>query len=193
MTLESLAFRAYYGLGSRFRIAFYKFFGMKIGAQCRLERIRARRPAQIEVGPHNSITEGCWLWPADAEYKGIRIRIGEQNYFNRDCMFDACGYIQIGDRNMFGPRVYVTDSNHRVGDGGRVMGSGMLKGRVEIGNDCWIGANAVILKDVVLGDGCIVAAGAVVTKSFPANSVVAGVPAKLLRQAHTEAAGAAQS
>jgi acetyltransferase-like isoleucine patch superfamily enzyme len=57
----------------------------------------------------------------------------------------------------------------------------MSDGSVKIGSHCWIGAKAIILKDVALGDYCIVAAGAVVTKSFPAGSVVAGVPAQLLR------------
>ena len=54
-------------------------------------------------------------------------------------------------------------------------------GSVLIGNGCWIGAKAVILKDVTLGDCCVVAAGAVVTRSFPEGSVVAGVPARLLK------------
>jgi acetyltransferase-like isoleucine patch superfamily enzyme len=54
----------------------------------------------------------------------------------------------------------------------------MKKGQVKIGSRCWIGAKAAILKDVELGDGCVVGAGAVVTKSFPSNSVVAGVPAR---------------
>ena len=57
----------------------------------------------------------------------------------------------------------------------------MDAGKVIIGNYCWIGAKAIILKDVVLGDHCVVAAGSVVTKSFPAGSVIAGVPAKLIR------------
>ncbi|MFX7739817.1 acyltransferase, partial [Acinetobacter baumannii] len=57
----------------------------------------------------------------------------------------------------------------------------MIKGKVSIGNHCWIGAKAVILKDVELGDYCVVAAGAVVTKSFPSGSLVAGVPAKLIK------------
>ncbi len=181
MTVESLVFRQYYGFTSRCRIAFYRFFGMKIGLHCRLERIRARRPSQIEVAGGNSFTEGCWLWPIDAGYDGIRIRVGEGNYFNRDCMIDACGYIQIGNRNMFGPGVYITDSNHRVSEGGSIVDGGMDIGRVEIGNDCWIGAKAIILKDVVLGDGCIVGAGAVVTKSFEAGSVIVGVPARQVK------------
>jgi acetyltransferase-like isoleucine patch superfamily enzyme len=51
---------------------------------------------------------------------------------------------------------------------------------VKIGNHCWIGAGAIILKNVELGDACVVGAGAVVTKSFPNGSVIAGVPARLI-------------
>jgi maltose O-acetyltransferase len=181
MTIESLVFRQYYGLLSRFRIAFYRGLGMNIGAGCRFEKIRARRPRQIELGNGNALTEGCWLWPIDAAYGGIRIRVGADNYFNRDCMIDACGSIQIGDRNMFGPGVYLTDSNHTMAPGGSVIGGGMDVGKVVIGNDCWLGAKAVVLKDVVLGDRCVVGAGAVVTKSFAAGSVIAGVPARLIK------------
>jgi acetyltransferase-like isoleucine patch superfamily enzyme len=54
-------------------------------------------------------------------------------------------------------------------------------GKVIIGDNCWIGARAIILKDVVLGENCIVAAGAVVTKSFPSGSVIGGIPAVLMR------------
>ena len=57
----------------------------------------------------------------------------------------------------------------------------MQRGKVRIGSHCWIGAKAVILKDVELGDYCVVAAGAVVTKSFPSGSVLAGVPARLIK------------
>ncbi len=59
----------------------------------------------------------------------------------------------------------------------------MKRGQVKIGNHCWIGAKAVILKDVELGDGCVVGAGAVVTKSFPANSRITGVPGHSTSQA----------
>jgi acetyltransferase-like isoleucine patch superfamily enzyme len=56
----------------------------------------------------------------------------------------------------------------------------MHRGHVKIGNHCWVGAKAVILKDVELGDGCVVGAGAVVTKTVPAGATVGGVPAKPL-------------
>jgi acetyltransferase-like isoleucine patch superfamily enzyme len=82
---------------------------------------------------------------------------------------------------MFGPNVYVTDSDHRTLPNRWVTDGAMQVGRVVIGNGCWLGARSVILKNVTLGDRCVVAAGAVVTKSFPARSVIAGVPARLLR------------
>ncbi|MCU1260518.1 MAG: Acetyltransferase (isoleucine patch superfamily)-like protein [Bryobacterales bacterium] len=186
MSLESFLFRQTYSMTSRIRVAGYRRLGMRIGAQCRLENIRIRRPRQIELGRGNALSEGCWLWPVDAEHTGIRIRIGAQNYFNRDCMIDSCGQIEIGDHNMFGPGVYITDSNHSMPDHGWVADGAMDVGRVVIGNGCWIGAKAVILKNVELGDRCVVAAGAVVTKCFPAYSVVAGVPARLMRTAKAD-------
>ena len=81
---------------------------------------------------------------------------------------------------MFGPDVYITDSNHTFGENVSPQNMPMQRGKVKIGNHCWVGAKAVILKDVELGDYCVVAAGAVVTKSFPTGSVIGGVPAKLI-------------
>src|SRR5207249_2176616 len=102
--------------------------------------------------------------------------------FNRNVMIDACGLVQIGDLNMFGPDVYITDSNHRYRNDVAPNQLPMARGRVRIGNRCWIGAKAVILKDVELGDGCIVAAGAVVTRSVKAGELVAGVPARVIKR-----------
>jgi acetyltransferase-like isoleucine patch superfamily enzyme len=166
---------------SRIRLSVYRLLGLRAGRRNRMEAIRCRRLSQIELGSHNALTEGCWLWPMDADYEGVRIRIGDRNYFNRDVMIDACGLVQIGSDNMFGPGIYITDSNHAFGPGLLPAAEPMLAGRVRIGDRCWIGAKAVILKDVELGDNCVVGAGAVVTKSFPSGSVIAGVPAKLLR------------
>lgn len=60
------------------------------------------------------------------------------------------------------------------------------KGTIHIGNDVWIGANAIILDDVTIGDGAIIAAGAVVTKDVPPYAIVGGVPAKFIRLRFTE-------
>lgn len=139
---------------------------------------RVRRCSQISIGSYNAFTQGFWLWPVDADYDGIRIRIGNGNYFNRNVMIDACGLVLIGDDNMFGPDIYITDSNHLFGPGVAPKEVPMNRGTVRIGSRCWIGARAIILKDVELGDGSVVAAGAVVTRSVAPGQVVAGVPAR---------------
>ena len=181
--LEYLLLTASRGLASRLRLALYRFLGMKTGVRNRMEGLgRVRRCSQIEIGSYNSFTQGCWLWPNNENYEGIRIRIGDQNYFNRNLMIDACGSVEIGSHNMFGPDVYITDSNHRFGPGLKPNEQPMQAGKVKIGDCCWIGAKVVILKDVELGDGCVVGAGSVVTKSVEAGTVVAGVPAQRLLQ-----------
>ncbi len=181
--LEYLLLTASRGAASRLRLALYRFLGMKTGVRNRMEGLgRVRRCSQIEIGSYNSFTQGCWLWPNNESYQGVRIRIGDWNYFNRNLMIDACGLVEIGDHNMFGPDIYITDSNHRFGIGLAPNEQPMDAGKVKIGNRCWIGAKVVILKDVELGDGCVVGAGAVVTKSVAPGSVVAGVPAQTLAQ-----------
>lgn len=177
--VEYVLLKATRGAMSRLRLLTYRFLGMKMGTHNRMEgHGRVRRCSQIELGSYNAFTQGSWLWPNDVDYHGIRIRIGSQNYFNRNVMIDACGLIEIGDQNMFGPDVYITDSNHRFERARTPQQQGMDVGRVKIGSGCWIGARSTILKDVELADGCVVGAGSVVTRSVPAGTVVAGVPAR---------------
>jgi acetyltransferase-like isoleucine patch superfamily enzyme len=181
-SVEPLLLRVPRGAVSRLRLGFYRLLGMRTGVHNRMEGGgRVRRCSQIAIGSYNAFTQGAWLWPIDTTYEGIRIRIGSGNYFNRNLMIDACGLVEIGDENMFGPDIYITDSNHTCSPGLRPKEQPMRVGRVKIGDGCWLGAKAVILKDVELGDGCVVGAGAVVTRSVPAGAIVAGVPARILR------------
>ncbi|HUR41137.1 MAG TPA: acyltransferase [Verrucomicrobiae bacterium] len=180
--IERAVLKAPRGFASRLRVFLYRCLGLKAGKRNRLERVRCRRLSQIQLGDFNSFTEGCWLWPEDSAFEGRRIRIGSYNYFNRDVTIDACGSVEIGDENMFGPGVYLADSNHRYQPDIPPHRLAMDIGHIKIGNGCWIGAKAIILKNVELGDFCVVGAGSVVTKTFPAGSVVAGVPARLMRQ-----------
>ncbi len=179
MNLERLFLVIPRGLASRIRLGFYRMLGMNLGSRNRMEGGgRCRRLNQIEIGSYNAFTQGCWLWPENTCHDGIRIRIGNRNYFNRNLMIDACGLVEIGDDNMFGPDIYIADSNHKFGAGISPKAIPMHRGHVKIGSHCWIGAKVVILKDVELGDGCVVGAGAVVTKSFPPGSLIKGVPGR---------------
>src|SRR5712692_8450898 len=117
-SVECILFTATRGAASRVRLLVCRLLGMKMGVRNRMEGGgRVRRCSQIQLGSYNAFTQGAWLWPNDVDYSGIRIRIGNRNYFNRNVMIDACGLIEIGDQNMFGPDIYITDSNHRFGAG----------------------------------------------------------------------------
>src|SRR3954468_20289425 len=106
MRLEEALLRIPRGIASRVRLAAYRMLGMRMGVRNRMEGGgRCRRLNQIEIGDYNAFTQGCWLWPDDRDYDGVRIRIGNGNYFKRNFMIDACGYVEIGDENMFGPDV----------------------------------------------------------------------------------------
>jgi acetyltransferase-like isoleucine patch superfamily enzyme len=178
-SIESLLLRIPRGAMSRVRLLIYHGLGMQQGKRNRMEGGgRVRRCRQIVIGNYNAFTQGCWLWPEDADFPGVRIRIGNSNYFNRNIMIDACGSIEIGDQNMFGPDIYITDSNHQFGSDLAPSEQPMDRGNVIIGNRCWIGAKAVILKGARLGDGCVVAAGAVVNSVVEPAQAVAGVPAR---------------
>jgi carbonic anhydrase/acetyltransferase-like protein (isoleucine patch superfamily) len=174
---------------SRVRLSVYRALGMRLGRCNRMEGGgRVRRCRQIAIGDNNAFTQGCWLWPEDADFAGIRIRIGNSNYFNRNVMIDACGMVTIGNHNMIGPDTYITDSNHTLEPRRWVGESPMSVGKVMIGDGCWIGANVNILQNVTLGDRCIVAAGSVVSQSFPSGAVIGGNPARLIRQMRTDQA-----
>ena len=178
-SIESLLLRIPRGAMSRLRLIVYRALGMRQGNRNRMEGGgRVRRCRQIVIGNYNAFTQGCWLWPEDAEFAGVRIHIGNSNYFNRNVMIDSCGFIGIGDQNMFGPDVYITDSNHQFGQNLAPAEQPMDRGKVLIGNRCWIGAKAIILKGARLGDRCVVAAGAVVNSAVEPGQVVAGVPAR---------------
>lgn len=89
----------------------------------------------------------------------------------------------IGNDVMMGPDCMIFTTNHGMLDNGIPMWrqKSTKPDPVIIGNNCWIGARVIILPGVHIADGCIVGAGSVVTKSFSANSVIAGNPAKLIR------------
>jgi galactoside O-acetyltransferase len=115
---------------------------------------------------------------------GGRILVAANVYFNRSVHINASvgGCIRIGENCLIGPNVVIRTAGHcfdRLDVPIRSQGHKILD--INIGTDCWIGANAVILGGVSLGNGVVVAAGSVVTRDVPANTVVAGVPAKTIR------------
>ncbi len=113
---------------------------------------------------------------------GSQLTVGDRVGFSQRCYIQVSGDVTIGDDVIFGPSAKIFSENHRFDDPNKPFNQqGEVQKGVVIGKGTWIGAGAIILDGVVLGDNCVVAAGAVVTKSVPAQSVVAGVPAKITR------------
>ncbi|MCE8625231.1 acyltransferase [Bacteroides fragilis] len=114
------------------------------------------------------------------------ILIGDNVVFNNSCHIGATNRIIIGDDVVVASRVFITDHFHgnttyndlQIPVRKRLLYS---KGPVIIGNNVWIGEGASILPNVTIGDNSIIAAHAVVTKNIPANSIVAGCPAQIIR------------
>ena len=93
------------------------------------------------------------------------------------------GPVEIGSHVNMAQGITVTALNHNFDDTEkRIDEQGVSTNPVTIEDDVWIGANAVILPGVTIGNHCVVAAGAVVTKDVPPHSLVAGVPAKVIKQ-----------
>lgn len=90
----------------------------------------------------------------------------------------ALNGLDIGEGTIIAPGVKIVSANHSLENFAHWDAAPPLR----IGKRCWLGANAVVLPGVELGDGVIVAAGSVVTKSFPANVIVGGVPARVLKE-----------
>jgi acetyltransferase-like isoleucine patch superfamily enzyme len=109
---------------------------------------------------------------------GRHISIGENVFINHACSFLDMGGITIEDDVQIGPRVNIITENHPLEPSQRK--SLDLKG-VIIKKNAWIGAGATILPGVTVGENAVVAAGAVVNKDVEANTVVGGIPAKLIK------------
>jgi acetyltransferase-like isoleucine patch superfamily enzyme len=112
---------------------------------------------------------------------GRNTKIGKNVFINFDCTFLDLGGITIDDNVMLAPKVSLLSEGHPVAVNDRQT---LTAGRIHIQKNAWIGANATILQGVTIGENAVVAAGAVVSKDVPANTVVGGIPAKIIKSIH---------
>lgn len=116
-----------------------------------------------------------------ARYKNSKIKFGNKISTNNNIFICAANYIEIGDDTLIGQNVTIMDHEAHGIDPDKRRTLGPI-GKVIIGNNVWIGNNVTILKNSFIGSNCIIATGAVVSGEFPANVIIGGVPAKIIKQ-----------
>lgn len=130
-----------------------------------------------------SVGKGCTFYPDVWITTGRGLVLGDDVDIALGVLITTDGGVSIGDRTLVGYGAKILSSNHEIPPiGQRIIDSGHKPAPVEIGQDCWIGANAIILPGVNIGTGTIVGAGSVVTSDISPNTIAAGVPAKVIRE-----------
>ena len=110
---------------------------------------------------------------------GKNIEVGEGVFINACCHFQDHGGVRLGDGCQIGHNVVFATLNHFLEPEKRKLS---YPAPIVLGRNVWVGSNATILQGVTIGDNAVVAAGAVVTRDIPANSIAAGVPAKVVKR-----------
>jgi acetyltransferase-like isoleucine patch superfamily enzyme len=140
---------------------------------------------KLEIGRRARVRFGRWTWIGhDTKIRCHEgeVRIGDKTVLGQECTISAYQHVSIGEQCVVADRVMLIDFDHNVAEVERpIRVQGIYKRDVRVGNNVWIGFAAQILRGVTVGDNAIVGAGAVVTKDVPANAVVAGVPARVIR------------
>lgn len=163
--------------------------GMKFGKNSFIGPGYAVAPILRGVVLGNNVIVGRNAWlDISRNTKGGRIVIGDGTQIGRNAVISACKEISIGKKCLISYNVTFVDHDHDVFDPTiSPMDAGITEGQeITIEDECFVGAHSFILKGVRLGKHCVVGANSVVTKSFPAFSVIAGNPAKLVRTLEQE-------
>lgn len=118
--------------------------------------------------------------PFQCDY-GYNIHIGENFYANHNCVILDGASVSIGDNVLFAPNVAVYTAGHPIHHELRNEGIEYARG-VTISDNVWVGGNVVINPGVTIGKNVVIASGSIVTKDIPDNVLIAGNPARILRE-----------
>jgi len=143
------------------------------------------RGLELEVSRRGRVKFGRFVWIGDRTkircHEG-EVEIGRKTVIGQECTISAYQRVRIGEQCVIADRAMFIDFDHGVVEVERpIRLQGIYKRDVEVGSNVWIGYGACILRGVRVGDNAVVGTNAVVTKDVPANAVVGGVPARVLR------------
>lgn len=134
-----------------------------------------------------NVTIGSFAMIRPSGYYGREIGegfiIGDNSNIGAYSYVGCAGQVIIGNNVLLGPRISLLPEQHRfLSTNLSIKDQGCERGKIIIEDNCWLGANCSILSNVIIKQGSIIATGAVVTKSFEENSIIGGVPAKLIKK-----------
>ena len=167
------------------RLARYRFL-TRSGRRLELDGLAFIGPGvALEVGRKGRVRLGRWSWVGHGTkiraHEGL-VSIGAKTVLGQECTISAFQHVSVGRECVIADRVMLIDFDHGAEEVERpIRLQGIYKRDVRVGHNVWIGYGACILRGVTVGDNAIVGTGAVVTRDVPANAVVAGVPARVIR------------
>jgi acetyltransferase-like isoleucine patch superfamily enzyme len=156
------------------------------GRRLRLDGLAFIGPGVVlQIGRQASVELGRWAWIGHGTkircHEGL-VSIGAKTVLGQECTISAYQHVSIGRECVIADRVMLIDFDHGMVEVERpVRLQGIYKRDVRVGNNVWIGYGACILRGVTVGDNAVIGTSAVVTRDVPANAVVAGVPARVIR------------
>ncbi len=150
-------------------------------------KLQLRSVDAIKIGKGSCISEFSTIIIHDdqnSSFRGSELIIGKNTYIGEYNNIRAGGgRIVIGDKCLISQHITITAANHSIHQGMYIVDQpwSTVNNYVVIGNDVWIGANALVLPGVKIGNGAVIGGGSVVTKDIPANAVAVGNPAKVIK------------
>jgi acetyltransferase-like isoleucine patch superfamily enzyme len=143
------------------------------------------RGLELHIARRGRLEFGPFVWLGDGTkircHEGV-VEIGAKSVLGQECTISAYKRVRIGEQCVIADRAMFIDFDHGVVEVERpIRQQGIYTREVEVGSNVWIGYGACILRGVRVGDNAIVGTNSVVTKDVPANAVVAGVPARIVR------------
>ncbi len=144
---------------------------------------------KFEIGRNATVSIGRWAWVGHRckirAHEG-EVKIGAKSVLGQECTISAFQYVSIGRECIVADRVMLIDFDHGVVEVERpIREQGIYKRDVNVGHNVWIGYGACLLRGVNVGHNSVIGTSSVVTCDFDANSVIAGVPARLIRKRET--------
>jgi acetyltransferase-like isoleucine patch superfamily enzyme len=170
LLLRYLRRRLFTVAGRRWRTDGLVFFGRRL---------------ELQIARRGRVEFGRFVWIGDGTkircHEGV-VEIGAKTVMGQECTISAYQRVRIGEQCVIADRAMFIDFDHGVVEVERpIRVQGIYKRDVEVGSNVWIGYGACILRGVRVGDNSIVGTNSVVTKDVPANAVVAGIPARVIR------------